>query len=140
VVSWSSNQKATIWFFDKTLGEDVMLVDEVQFQNLFEMYKSEMHCELLLVVVNESVWEEHEFDNLEPLCIVPPDMDVAPIEPEPVKQPDPPMQPEPPKQPDPPVQPDPVDIFDNEEEYVGVDDEYMYNPVPPAQPSLNPQN
>ena len=75
MVSWSSNQKATIWFFDKTLGEDVMLVDEVQFQNLFEMYKSEMHCELLLVVVNESVWEEHEFDNIELLCIVPPDID-----------------------------------------------------------------
>ena len=133
MVSWSSNQNATIWFFDKTLGEDVMLVDEVQFQNLFEMYKSEMHCELLLVVVNESVWEEHEFDNLEPLWIIPPDMDVAPIEPEPAKQPDPPMQPEPPKQ------PDPVDIFDNEEEYVGVDDEHMYNPVPPAQPSVNAQ-
>ena len=29
VVSWSSNQKATIWFFDKILGDDVMLVDEV---------------------------------------------------------------------------------------------------------------
>lgn len=28
-------------FFDKTVGEDVMLVDEVQFQNLFEMYKSD---------------------------------------------------------------------------------------------------
>jgi hypothetical protein len=41
---------------------------QVQFQKLFEMYKSEMHCQLLLVVVNENVWEEHEFDNLEPLC------------------------------------------------------------------------
>jgi len=79
------------------------------------------------------------------LCIVPPDIDLAPIQTEPAKQPDPPMQPEPPKQADPPVQseppkqPDPVDIFDNEEEYVGVDDEHMYNPVPPAQPSVNAQ-
>ena len=40
VASWSSNQKATVWFSDKIVGEDVMLVDEVQFQNLFEMYKS----------------------------------------------------------------------------------------------------
>ena len=52
-----------------------MLLDDAHFQNLFEMYKSEMHCELLLVVVNESVWEEHEFDNLELLCIIPPDID-----------------------------------------------------------------
>ena len=37
VASWSSNQKATVWFFDKTMGEDVMIVNEVQFQNLFEM-------------------------------------------------------------------------------------------------------
>jgi hypothetical protein len=49
-------------------------------------------------------------------------------------QPDPPVQPEPPQnQPDPPV----VDIFDNEEEYVGVDDEHIYIPIPPAQPSVS---
>jgi hypothetical protein len=29
-------------------------------------------------------------------------------------------------------QPDPFDIFDNEEEYVGVDDEHVYIPVPPT--------
>ena len=46
---------------------------------------------------------------------------------------------EPPKQPDPPVQPDPVDIFDNEEEYVGVLDEHMYILIPPSQPSMNAQ-
>jgi hypothetical protein len=55
VVSWSSNQKPIIWFFDKTVGEEVMLVDEAHFQNLFEMCKSEMHCKLLLIVVNQSV-------------------------------------------------------------------------------------
>jgi hypothetical protein len=61
-------------------------------------------------------------------------------------QPEPPMQIEPPIQPDPPVQPEPpqnqpdplvVDIFDNEKEYVGVDDEHMYIPIPPAQPSVS---
>jgi hypothetical protein len=53
-VSWSSNQKATVWFFDKTVGEDVKIVNEVKFQNLFEMYKSEMHCQVILVVVEKN--------------------------------------------------------------------------------------
>jgi len=74
-VSWSSNQKATVWFFDKTMGEDVMIVNEVQFQNLFEMYKSEMHCQVILVVVEKTMLEQHEFDDLEPLCVIPPDLD-----------------------------------------------------------------
>ena len=38
-VNWSSNQKCGIWFYDKTLCEDVMLVDDVQLQNMFEMYE-----------------------------------------------------------------------------------------------------
>jgi hypothetical protein len=54
-VSWSSNQKAIVWFFYKTMGEDVMIVNEVQFQNLFEMYKSEMHCQVILVVVEKTM-------------------------------------------------------------------------------------
>ena len=54
-VSWSFNQKATVQFFDKTTGEDVMIVNEVQFQNLFEMYKLEMHCQVILVVVEKTV-------------------------------------------------------------------------------------
>jgi len=29
------------------------------------------------------------------------------------------------------------DIFDNEEEYVGVNDEHMYISIPPVQPSMN---
>jgi hypothetical protein len=31
------------------------------------------------------------------------------------------------------------DIFDNEEEYVGINDEHMYITIPSAQPSLNAQ-
>jgi uncharacterized protein YrzB (UPF0473 family) len=37
------------------VGEDVMIVNEVQFQNLFEMYKSEMHCQVILVVVEKTM-------------------------------------------------------------------------------------
>jgi hypothetical protein len=116
------------------------------------MYKSEMHCQLLVIVVNESVWEDHEFDHLEPLCVIAPDIDLPNL-PQPANQPYPPQQQQPetaqqsqtaqqPKtahQPDPPKQPEPVDIFDNEEEYVGVNDEHMYIPIPPTQPSMNAQ-
>jgi len=42
------------------------------------------------------------------------------------------MQPE-------PEQPSMPDIFDNEEEYVGVHDEHVYISIPPAQPSMNTQ-
>ena len=52
-----------------------MIVNEVQFQNLFEMYKLEMHCQVILVVVEKTVWKQHEFDDLEPLCVIPPDLD-----------------------------------------------------------------
>jgi hypothetical protein len=69
-ISWSSNQVVTISFFDKTLCEDVMLVDDVQFQNMFEMYKLEMHCQVLVVVMDKTVREQHEYDGLEPLCVL----------------------------------------------------------------------
>ena len=31
-----------------------------------------MHCQVLLAVVDNIVWEQHEFDDLEPLCVIPP--------------------------------------------------------------------
>ena len=119
-----------------------MLVDELQFQNLFEIYKSEMHCQVLLVVVDNTVWEQHEFDDLEPMCVTPPDIDSSKkpactqmqpdlphlIDLEP--QLDPPMQPEPPQPHDPEPQPHPTMPTSTErkqskgveEEYVGVND------------------
>ena len=134
-----------------------MLVDDVPFQNMFEMYKSEMHCQVLVVVMDKTVWEQ-------PLCVLPADINPA------LKHatytelqldlilldlgmhPGPLMQPEPPQPIDPEPQPDPTmpkksqgvaeevsDIFDNEEEYVGVNDEHMYISLPPAQPSMNVQ-
>ena len=42
-----------------------MLVDDVQFQNMFEMYKSEMHCQVLVIVMDKTVWEQ-------PLCVTEP--------------------------------------------------------------------
>jgi hypothetical protein len=163
-VSWSSNQKATFWFIDKSMGKDVMMCNDMQFQNLFEMYKSEMHCQVILVVVDKNVLGQPEFDDLEPLCVLPHDTNPA-IKPaafseqqlllpypELGMQPGPCMQPEPPYPTNPEPQSDPSmptksqgvaeeerDIFDNEEEYVGVNDEHMYISVPPAQPSMNAQ-
>jgi len=132
-----------------------MLLDDAHFQNLFEMYKSEMHCQVLLVVVDKTVWQQHVFDDLEPLPVIPADTDPTikpaytqmqpdlPHDNDPEPQLDPPMQPEPP-QPHPTTnQSKDVDevpnIFDNEEEYVGVLDEHMYILIPPSQPSMNAQ-
>ena len=143
-VSWSSNQMGTIWYFDKNLGEDVMIVDDNQFQNMFEIYKIEMHCKVLLVVVEKtsfqgfqhhSISEQHSLaeDPLqnalekltEPLVVIPPDSpanaappQIAAAEPEAEQQPD---------------------IFDNAEEYVGTNDEHFYIPIPLAQPTFNAQ-
>ena len=133
-----------------------MLVDEAQFQHLVDMYKSEMHCQILLVVVENSVWEHHEFDDLEPLCVLPADTEPIVMAGYTQMQPDPshPNDPEP--QFDPPMQPEPLqphpatnqskgvdeqipDIFDNEEEYVGLHDEHIYSSIAPAQPSMNAQ-
>jgi len=130
-------------------------------KNMFEMYKSEMHCQVLVVVMAKTVWEQ-------PLCVLPADINPA-LKPatytelqldlilpdlgmQPGPEPLEPTDPEPPEPTDPEPQPNPTmpnksqcvaeeehDIFDNEEEYVGVDDEHMYITIPPAQPSLNAQ-
>jgi len=81
------------------------------------------------------------------LDLILPDLGMQPG-PEPLE----PTDPEPPEPTDLEPQPNPTmpnksqcvaeeehDIFDNEEEYVGVDDEHMYITIPPAQPSLNAQ-
>ena len=59
VVSWSSYQKGTVWYFDKALGEDAIIVDDNQFQNMLGMYKSEMRCKLLLIMVEKTMFEQH---------------------------------------------------------------------------------
>jgi hypothetical protein len=136
----STNQTPIVWFFDKRLNEDCRLVNEVQMVDFFEMYKEEMTYQVVVGVFNS---EEAFFDAMEPICVVPPGAD-APVdvgrEPEP----------EPNVDVDPPVNVDDVepdrepDIFDNPEEYVGVNDECMYGAVPPApefsQPNFNANN
>ena len=97
-ISWSSNQTATLWFFDKAVGEDVMIEHDNQFQNLFEMYKQEMLCRLHLIVVDKTVFQQpclpqvdttalQPYTELqpEPLVMLPPNIDAAipadPLEP-----------------------------------------------------------
>lgn len=129
----STDQTPTVWFYDKRLMEDARLVDEIQMVDLFEMYKEEMNCQIIVGVFDRAVCGEPKFDALEPLCVVPPtDADVqlepivsmpnqptsvAPENPEAVHELEPNREP---------------DMFDNAEEYVGVDDEGMYDTVPPA--------
>ena len=36
-VKWALNQDATVWFFDKTISEDVRLNNENQMLDLYEM-------------------------------------------------------------------------------------------------------
>jgi hypothetical protein len=128
-VKWASNQSATVWFFDKRVGEDVKLSNEIQMLDLFDMYESEMSCQVIVTVfdTNKTAVVEQTFDNLEPLCALPPNdvVDNIPVDNgahsewnahavEPEREPD---------------------LFDNEEEYVGVDDEHMYIGVAPPQPT-----
>lgn len=125
---------------------------------LFEMYKSEMTCQVVVTVFETkkslSVVDE-VYDPLVPLCVLPPD-DVPPINPlDVVAQPKEPTVTE--NQGDGAsasnvaasegtaakeagaLEPDrEPDIFDNAEEYVGVDDEHMYIHVPPSQPAALP--
>ena len=75
-VKWALNQDATVWFFDKRIGEDVRLTNEIQMLDLYEMYKSEMSCHILVSVFAKTVCDDHEFDALEPLCVLGPDEDI----------------------------------------------------------------
>jgi hypothetical protein len=124
------------------LKEDARLVDEIQMIDFFEMYKEKMHCKVVVRVFDRASCVEPEFDALEPLCVVPPTDAGVQLEPV-VSMPNQPTS----------VAPENVeavheieldresDMFDNAEEYVGVDDEGMYDTVPPppqfAQPTDN---
>ncbi|CAN6203127.1 unnamed protein product [Urochloa humidicola] len=127
-IEFGESQVATVWFNDKRMCEDVRLVDDVQLAHLFEMYKTEMHCELIVSVLDKSLCEAHEFDGLDPICVVPP---VDTTENHTAAQPtqnrgdgvsadasEPDMS-------------DILNMFDNAEEYVGVNDEHLFTSVPP---------
>lgn len=146
-LKWGSNQSASVWFFDKRIGEEVKLDNEIQMIDMFDMYKSELSCTIIVgifdkVVVDHAI--EHEFDDLEPLCVLPPDAPIhaAPNEHESnltgagVSASEVAVETEVPtaKEADASV----PDIFDNEEEYVGVNDEHIYMPPLPAQEPTQP--
>jgi len=40
---------------------------------LFAMYEQEMCCNFIVGVFDKEVCNEHEFDDLEALCVIPPD-------------------------------------------------------------------
>jgi len=72
-VKWTSNQSASLWFFDKNVQEDVRLVSDIQMIDLFDMYKSEICCYVLVGVFDNVVSHALEYELLEPLCVIPPD-------------------------------------------------------------------
>ena len=132
-----TNQTTTVCFYDKRLKEDAILVDEIQMIDLFEMYKEEMCCLVVVRVFDREKCLQSDFDGLEPLCTILPEP--AAVEPQ--------MQAKieegaatsnMPKEPTSAsneeadeIEPDrEPDIFDNAEEYVRVDDEAMYGTLP----------
>ena len=70
-VKCASNQSASVWFFDKNVQEDVRLVSDIQMIDLFDMYRSEMCCRVLVGVFDNAVSDAHEYELLEPLCVIP---------------------------------------------------------------------
>ena len=47
---WSSSQSPGVWFYDKRMGEDMKLENDFHMHDLFEMYKDQMHCEIIVGV------------------------------------------------------------------------------------------
>jgi hypothetical protein len=106
-----SKQLPTMWFFDKRLHKD-----DRQLLDVFEMYKEEMGCQLVvgcLTTPTSSLTFPNEPSSaaLENLEI---DVDLHPEE-EHANNVESEREP---------------DIFDNHEEYVGVDDEHIYTKIP----------
>jgi hypothetical protein len=61
-------------FFDKRLHENVRLASEIQMLDVFAMYKEEMACQLVVGVFHKSVCDDVEFDDLQPLFVIHPEV------------------------------------------------------------------
>jgi hypothetical protein len=133
---WSPSHKPCVWFFDKLMCEDVRLYTDFQLQHLFEMYKDQMHCQLVVGFFERTIADVDENATIEPIIVIP-SADNQDVEPNVHDNPIPePAEPDGGQEypPEPELEPDrEPDMFDNEEEYVGVDDELMYMPVPQTQ-------
>ncbi|CAM0877629.1 unnamed protein product [Alopecurus aequalis] len=145
-----SNQWVSVWYFDKELGQDVRLLHDKQPNLMFEMYAAEMTVPLSVVVV-DVIGSNGAEENVEfvPISVVAVDDPLVmgthncPNNDQPA--PTTPTQPAPnpiaesvasevgstsqpnathAEQPHQPANPS-ADPFDNEEEYVGVDDEHL---------------
>lgn len=127
---WGSNQSPSVWYFNKNLGEDVRLIGDTDLPDIFEMYATEASFHLLVAVLEESMDVASVCCVHEPIAIIPPEnpshndgsgqaatnvggsAQPTTVEAD-VREPD---------------------MFDNEEEYVGVNDEQLYLPPKPTQP------
>jgi hypothetical protein len=49
-LSMPSNQLPTVWFFNKRLHDNIRLISEIQMLDVFEMYKEEIGCQLVVGV------------------------------------------------------------------------------------------
>ena len=65
-------QSPCLWFFDKRMCEDVRLVNDLQMEDLFEMYKEQMQCEVVVGIFDKEIADADEFADLEPLEFIPP--------------------------------------------------------------------
>src|SRR6266540_691520 len=131
-----------VWFFDKAIGKDCKLSDDIQIPRFFEMYEPENKFSLLIGVYdNSKIFEVDGFVGepiCVPICVVQPEScthtkiagkaasatGVAVSEVAATKEAD---------------ATEPKNPFDNDEEYVRVNDEHIYEEyVPPAPPSQPP--
>ena len=104
--------------------------------DMFEMYK-ERSCQVVVGVFDNATCSDVEFNALEPLCVVPPDVELGNLDANMPTEPTTKCN----------VSADDIpkaaavdvvlDMFHNAEEYVGVDDEAMYIPVPTAHATGN---
>jgi hypothetical protein len=126
------DQSITVWYFNMIMAQDVRLTENDEFHVMFDMYRTERKLALAVLVLDNSCSETpvHVLDNIvhvpEPTIPdndellagfqgCPPTKIATSHSTSPLKQPDPSSE---------AIETDPFDIV---EEYVGVDDEYMYD-------------